>query len=843
MSQFLGDKLQSLLESDAKAKKLPVQLKEVWRLRDLLTRPAMWMMGGDGWSNDIGYGGLDHAVALGENVNVLIMDTEVYSNTGGQSSKATPLGSVAKFANKGKRTQKKDLGGLMMQYQGVYVASCAMGANYSQCVRAMQEAEEHDGPSVVICYSPCIEHRAKTGMSNMGMDMKAAVDCGYWPLYRYDPKRKLIGEPCFQLDSKTINGKVKDFLRMQNRYAQLERSFPESAEQLIKDLNNHLVDRHELMKRKSTDKGLGAVAEQVDGTRTELLVVYGSETGTAEMVARRFAKHAKQRGCIIRQCTDMNDICDLPSQNGVAVVAFVATCGDGDIPGGALQFWEAMKNYNAGDLSKHSFAVFALGDRSYAKFCEAGNLFDKRLEECGAKRVIDMGIGDACDEDGWETGYTTWVPAALAALGAPAEVETNSPPEPPFIVQEHENAAFVPPNQLCPPGAALTRVVENRRMTPDDYARDVKHFVIDNTEADLPFCLGDAVGIYPQNLPEDVEKAVAWFNFDADKPLSLTCVDETASARLMALGQQRTTARQIFTEILDIFGKPSRSFCKALAKFANTFEADNLKKIAEGEGFTELAESSATFFDIFQKFPNAKPSLAHLLGLVPAMKWRLYSIANSADYRPGVIELTIVINQWQPKNKDMKTGTATKYIQRVKVGDRVAATMTNGTFTFPKDDMTPMVMVGLGTGIAPIRSFVENRLYKKEVLKKNVGPMVVFYGCRHEREELFYKEDWKHFEKSGVLTQFLPAFQFDKPHYPPKMMLVNHRMEENPEIFANYIGKQGGHFYMCGLAVALPSINAALKSAVVDAGVVSKEGADDWLEEMKKSGRYSQESY
>merc|ERR1711963_442486 len=152
--------------------------------------------------------------------------------------------------------------------------------------------------------------------------------------------------------------------------------------------------------------------------------------------------------------------------------------------------------------------------------------------------------------------------------------------------------------------------------------------------------------------------------------------------------------------------------------------------------------------------------------------------------RPGVIELTIVINQWQPKNKDKKT-----------------------------------------------------------VLKKNVGPMVVFYGCRHEREELFYKEDWKLFEKSGVLTQFLPAFQFDKPHYPPKMMLVNHRMEEHPEIFANYIGKQGGHFYTCGLAVALPSINAALKQAVVDAGVVSKAGADSWLEEMKKSGRYSQESY
>merc|ERR1719201_2528292 len=191
-----------MLEPQAKSKSLPKELNEIWRLRDLLGRPSMWMMGGDGWSNDIGFGGIDHAVALGENVNILILDTEVYSNTGGQSSKATPLGSVAKFAQKGRRQQKKDLGGCFMSYQNVYVASVAIGANFQQTVRAFQEAEAHPGPSVVICYSPCIEHRAKTGMSQMGNDQKAAVDCGYWPLYRFDPKKEALGEAAFQLDSK-----------------------------------------------------------------------------------------------------------------------------------------------------------------------------------------------------------------------------------------------------------------------------------------------------------------------------------------------------------------------------------------------------------------------------------------------------------------------------------------------------------------------------------------------------------------------------------------------------------------------------------------------------------------
>jgi len=839
MSGVFGDELEKLLKPEGERKALPKALNEVWRLRDLLARPSMWMMGGDGWSNDIGFGGIDHAMALGENINIMVLDTEVYSNTGGQSSKATPLGSVAKFAQKGKRTQKKDLGGLLMTYEGVYVASCAMGADYTQTVKAIQEAEAHDGPSMVICYSPCIEHRAKTGMSQMANDQKAAVDCGYWPLYRYDPARKAMGEAPFQLDSKTVTGNVKDFLRNQNRYAQLERSLPEDAKMLVGELEKHLADRHETMKQKASAV---AFKELVDGLKTELLVVYGSETGTAEVVARRFAKYAKQRGCAIRQCTEMNGICDLPSQNSVAVVAFVATCGDGEIPGSAHQFWEAAKTFEPDSLSKHTFSVFALGDRGYAKFCEAGKLFDKKLEECGAKRVLDMGVGDACDEDGWATGYDAWLPEALSALEVPEEVETSSPPEAPFQIEERKGEPSFVPSQLCPPGAVLTRVDENRRLPPSDYERDIRHFVMNNTDVDLPFHLGDAIGLYPQNLPEDADKALKWFGFEADVPLSLRCVDDTASARLVALGTQRTTARQLFTEVLDMFGRPSRSFYKALAKFANVADAAELNEIATGARFKELSEKSTTNFEVFEMFPSAKPSLAHLFGLVPAMKWRLYSIANSADYVPGVVELTVVINQWQSK-AGLKTGTSTKYIQQLKVGDRIAATMTNGTFSFPKDDMTPMIMTGLGTGIAPIRSFVQDRMYKKTVLKKDVGPMVVFYGCRHEREEFFYKEEWELFEKAGVLTRMVPAFSHDAPHYPPKMIFVNQRMEENPELLGDLIGKKGGYFYMCGLAVAVPGIDKALKQAMVLGGTVKEEDADAWLEEMKKNGRYSQESY
>merc|ERR1739838_907703 len=167
------------------------------------------------------------------------------------------------------------------------------------------------------------------------------------------------------------------------------------------------------------------------------------------------------------------------------------------------------------------------------------------------------------------------------------------------------------------------------------------------------------------------------------------------------------------------------------------------------------------------------------------------------------------------------------------MGDHIAATMTNGTFTFPKDDCTPMVMTGLGTGIAPIRSFVQDRLYKKTVLKKEVGPMVVFYGCRHEREEFFYKEEWELYQKEGVLTHLINAFSHDKPHYPPKMIFVNQRMEENTRLLGNLLGKQGGYFYMCGLAVAVPGIDKALKGAMAAEGFCAHGTEETWLTEMR----------
>ena len=216
---------------------------------DYLVKRSQWILGGDGWAYDIGYGGVDHVLASGENVNILVFDTEVYSNTGGQSSKATPLAAMAKFAAAGKRSRKKDLGMMAMSYGNVYVAQVAIGADYNQFVKAIVEAEAYDGPSLIICYAPCINHGLKCGMGKTIQNEADAVKCGYWHLYRHNPELKAEGKNPFTLDSKEPTESFRDFILGQVRYASIAKQFPEQAEELFAMAEQSSKDRLESYKR------------------------------------------------------------------------------------------------------------------------------------------------------------------------------------------------------------------------------------------------------------------------------------------------------------------------------------------------------------------------------------------------------------------------------------------------------------------------------------------------------------------------------------------------------------------------------------------------------------------
>ncbi|HKK91593.1 MAG TPA: pyruvate:ferredoxin (flavodoxin) oxidoreductase, partial [Desulfobacteraceae bacterium] len=250
-SKTFGDKLKALL-SENPGNEL---LAKIYQEKDLFVKKSNWVFGGDGWAYDIGYGGIDHVLASGEDINIFVMDTEVYSNTGGQSSKATPTGAIAKYAASGKKVAKKDLGGMAMTYGYVYVASISMGASQQQTLKAFVEAEKYPGPSIVIAYAPCINQGIRKGMGKSQFESKMAVETGYWPLYRFNPELKKEGKNPFILDSKEPDGNIQEFLGGEVRFAALEKSFPEESKRLRAKIEEEINDKYQALKKLAeTDK-------------------------------------------------------------------------------------------------------------------------------------------------------------------------------------------------------------------------------------------------------------------------------------------------------------------------------------------------------------------------------------------------------------------------------------------------------------------------------------------------------------------------------------------------------------------------------------------------------------
>ncbi len=235
-------------------------LKEIYEEKDVFVKKSHWIFGGDGWAYDIGFGGLDHVLASGEDINILVMDTEVYSNTGGQSSKATPTGAIAKYAASGKKIGKKDLGRMMMSYGYVYVASISMGASKTQTLKAILEAEKYPGPSLIICYAPCINQGIKKGMGKSQEEGKLAVESGYWSLYRFNPELVKEGKNPFILDSKSPDGTLQEFLGGEVRFAALEKSFPDESKRLRAKIEEEVNDKYTMLKMMA-DVGKEAVSE------------------------------------------------------------------------------------------------------------------------------------------------------------------------------------------------------------------------------------------------------------------------------------------------------------------------------------------------------------------------------------------------------------------------------------------------------------------------------------------------------------------------------------------------------------------------------------------------------
>jgi len=845
----LADSLPPLLEAEMQASPI---LKQIHAEKEALPKLSQWIIGGDGWAYDIGFGGLDHVLASGADVNILILDTEVYSNTGGQRSKATPMGAIAKFATGGKTRHKKDVGDMAMAYGDVYVASIAMGANMTQTIKAFVEADSYPGTALIMSYAPCIEHKIKhpDGLGVMMQGMKNAVDTGYWPLFRYNPLKADDGKNPFELDAKKLKAGLNEYLQTENRFDALRRSDPKLYAQLEANFSRSIARRHAKYLKL-------AEVETTDRTGDSLTILYGSETGTTQALAVQMAEKCRARSFDVKLMElDEVDVEELAEHKNVLVM--IATCGEGALPQNSQSLWEQLNRADLPPtlLEGMNYSVFALGDRNYHEFCKAGYDFDRRFAELGACRQLNMGIGDDQDEDKYETGLSEWLPSYWTTIDAPPDPTEHLIPTPTFKMEYVASKEVMPGHRAMPPRSKIVQITFNDRITPRDYDRSIRHIEFDLEGTGLNYLLGDALTIYPTNDPKMAKEFMDFYGLDGSNAVRIDASEHAVpDERKNAMFDEPLFLNQVFEEVLDIFGRPSKNFLKELAKFAtNPAEKAEMELLISDEGAdryaSEIAAETLSFYDLLKRYPSAKPSVEHLLTILPCIKPRLYTIASSSRHFPGKARLTVVVNDWQTPSGAQRIGLCTDFLERIGEEQeqgtngatgrfQTACTMTSGTFNFPESNETPMVMVGLGTGVAPFIAFAQDRQWRKDRGEKN-GPMRLFYGCRHKTKDYILGDSLEALEEEGILTSLRPAFSRDTA----KKVYVQHRMVEEPAVMYEDLITKRGYFYLCGQAGQLElDVQAALVTCFEKGGNVSKKEAEKMLQDLKDEGRYCVELY
>mmetsp|Transcript_3531 Transcript_3531/g.8271 ORF Transcript_3531/g.8271 Transcript_3531/m.8271 type:complete len:1929 (-) Transcript_3531:295-6081(-) len=832
----LKEKTLPLLKEEAKNHP---KLQKLWDLKDIFGRNSHWIIGGDGWAYDIGFGGLDHVLASEEHIHVLVLDTEMYSNTGGQASKVTSRGALAKFAEAGKLTAKKDLGQYAMTYKNVYVASICIHANHQQAVRAMLEAEAYPGPSLIICYSPCISQGFP--MAESIDHCREAVESGYWPLYRFNPLLRESGNNPFQLDSKKVTGDLFKFLAHENRFAAVMRRDPKHAEMHQQKLEKQIGERSKALNVLSLDELPSSM--NAASPSDKVTILYGSETGNAEEQAKSLFSDVKARG-LHAEISTLNDFefTDLPSQS--TVVICISTCGQGEFPANSHKFWKALQDPTLpmSYLDGVKFSVFGLGDSTYSLFCVAAEAIDVRMAELGATRILNRGIGDDRDEDRFYTGWDDWTPQLWKALHAPAKPLIREVPKPAYQVDKSEGDAEpnVKTESIVPVGAVPLGMIENKLLTPPDYDRDIRHYSFNIKDTGVSYETGDVLAIWPRNNMAEVNQFCKMYGLNPKDELRVMSMPDARNPI-----PDELSVGQLFGSVLDIFGKPNRRFFDTLALFAtDEKEKQQLEFMTseEPEGkavYREMMNDMVNHADVLEKFPSARPPLEQLMQMIPVIKPRSYSIASSPLMHPDKIELCIVAVDWEVRSrKELRKGQTTSYLIGCKPGDAVACAVKPSSIVLPKDPTTPILMAGMGTGLAPWRALTQHRIAQKKAGMK-VGPCVIYYGARKAATEWLYREELEGYEKEGVLTM-RTAFSRDQA----RKIYVQNRIAEDYQNVYRMMMEEKGAFFVCGSSRNVPEdIYTAMKEVMMKGGKMDEPHAEAALSSLKMDGRYTVEAW
>jgi pyruvate dehydrogenase (NADP+) len=781
-------------------------ISRIWSDRDMFPKLSQWIVGGDGWAYDIGFGGLDHVEAFEANdVNVLVVDTEMYSNTGGQMSKATPAGASVKFAMGGKQQRKKNIGEIFMTYEHVYVASVSL-ANQAQVLQAFLEADRHNGPSFIVAYSPCVQQGVRPrGMDDMVEESRLAVDSGYWPLYRYNPSLMLHEQKNpFILDSKKLRKEVASFLARESRFLNLKKAHPEIAADLFAKMNTDVQHRMEHLNQLAA--GYKAFDHEDHAT---VQVLFASETGTAARVARDFAD-----ACVLSHGADaMDDVDVTVDLEGSTTIFFVATCGQGAMPHNGKGFYKALCARTEPFREGTQFAVFGLGDSSYYFFCEAAKKIETRMMELGATPLLALGTGDDSAEEGLEQGLHDWLDTVWPALHVerPAEVPHILPAKvewsPKALLRpQDEEKVLHQYYQSDAIHAKSIAILSNEKQCREEYDRDFRtiRLAIGN---ELHYELGDALEIFPHNDPEKVAEFLHAYSTDFDA-YTVVKIHDFGIDGEVSLGM-------LFTHVLDLFGKPSQHFLQQLA----TFETDEAeKKTMLDPQFLKHASKATglTIADALLRFQKAHPPLPVLLAIIPPMKPRAYSIASAPSVNATIIELLVLIDTWWCEEKGMRYGLNCDMLRRLQSGDHVWCRVHPGSMEAPTLDQ-PVLCAGIGSGLAPHMAFLRDRVHQAEQVvaavaaavadqrgssndattNPTVRPFSLFFGNRNQADEYLYRSELEGYKAKYGKDWFQLHVAFSRDD-PTKKVYVQDLVAQTPDARLLLQETSNGMMYVCG---------------------------------------------
>ncbi|XP_016360983.1 NADPH--cytochrome P450 reductase-like [Sinocyclocheilus anshuiensis] len=563
-------------------------------------------------------------------------------------------------------------------------------------------------------------------------------------------------------------------------------------------------------------------------TGKNIVVFYGSQTGTAEEFANRLAKDAHRYGmkgmAADPEEYDMSELSRLTEVENSIAIFCMATYGEGDPTDNAQDFYDWLQEGDA-DFSGVKYTVFALGNKTYEHYNSMGKYVDKRLAELGARRIFDLGMGD---DDG-KCSFP-WLPSDP---GGDFMVYLLS-----FIVCSHR--PFDSKNPF------LAAVTVNRKLNKAG-DRHLMHLELDITGSKIRYESGDHVAVYPINDSVIVNRIGDLLGVDLDTVISLNNLDEESNKKHPF--PCPSTYRTALTHYLDITNPPRTNVLYELAQYATEpKDQENMRKMAssspEGKALYQswVLDSCRNILAILEDFPSLRPPIDHLCELLPRLQARYYSIASSSKVHANSIHICAVVVEYETKTGRVNKGVATNWLKNKMPTDNghkatVPMYIRKSQFRLPFKSTNPVIMVGPGTGIAPFMGFVQERGWLKEQ-GKDVGDTVLYYGCRYKKEDFLYQEELEEFEKTGVLTALNVAFSRDQA----EKVYVQHLLKKNKEAVWRLVHSDNAHIYICGDARNMArDVQNAFYEIAEELGGLSRSQAVDYVKKLMTKGRYSQD--